>query len=203
MISLLFGVGFYIGRKTVKIPKPDVEIVYEPGEPIIQEVPKPVPYKVVEPADTLNIIKECIANGVYSELWPKEVIHDVVPTVVDTNKIIQDWAARRYYSEELFDIDTLGRCVVNAEVQYNRIDSLSYEYTPKIKTIEKVVYKSKKYSPFVGVGASINPWNEVSNPMLELSGGMYYNDKYGLQLKYQKGLSISNDYIGASALFKF
>lgn len=199
----LFGVGFYLGRKTIKT---DTKIVteYIKGDTIRDTLYYPQPIKIIEPIDTLNIIKQCIKDGIYSELWPEKVITEYIEvTKQDTTKIMNDWATKRLYSETLFQNDSIGSCIVNAEVQYNRMKLIGYNYTPITKQVTETIYKTKLFSPFVGGGYLINPWEEKRNPIITLNGGVFIKEKYGLQLQYMRTLNSKNDYIGGNVLIKF
>jgi hypothetical protein len=199
----LFGVGFYLGRKTIKT---DTKIVteYIKGDTIRDTLFYPQPIKIIEPIDTLNIIKQCIKDGIYSELWPEKVITEYIEvTKQDTTKIMNDWATKRLYSETLFQNDSIGSCVVNAEVQYNRMKLIGYNYTPITKQVTETIYKTKLFSPFVGGGYLINPWEEKRNPIITLNGGVFIKEKYGLQIQYMRTLNSKNDYIGGNVLIKF
>lgn len=199
----LFGVGFYLGRKTIKT---DTKIVteYIKGDTIRDTLYYPQPIKIIEPIDTLNIIKQCIKDGIYSELWPEKVITEYIEvTKQDTTKIMNDWATKRLYSETLFQNDSIGSCVIDAEVQYNRMKLIGYNYTPITKQVTETIYKTKLFSPFVGGGYLINPWEEIRNPIITLNGGVFIKEKYGLQIQYMRTLNSKNDYIGGNVLIKF
>jgi hypothetical protein len=199
---LLLALGFFIGRKTIKMPSPTVIIKYEKGEPIHDTLYKVKPYKVTEPADTLDIIRYCVNSGKYKELWPKEEV-PVYITKEDTTKIMRDWATKREYKETLFDSDTLGTCTIDAEVQYNRINSLEYTFTPIYKTVTNTVYEIKKYSGFVGAGYSRTIGNGADDNKIDIDAGFFYKDKYGAMIKYERSINMKQDYIGGSILYKF
>ena len=199
----LFGVGFYLGRKTIKT---DTKIVteYIKSDTIRDTLYYPQPIKIIEPIDTLNIIKQCIKDGIYSELWPEKVITEYIEvTKQDTTKIMKDWATKRLYSETLFQNDSIGSCIVDAEVQYNRMKLIGYNYTPITKQVTETIYKTKLFSPFMGGGYLINPWEEKRNPIITLNGGVFIKEKYGLQIQYMRTLNSKNDYIGGNVLIKF
>ena len=100
----IFILGFYLGRKTIDKPETKIEIQYLPGEVIrdTHYVDKPViSYK---PVDTLGIIQQCIKDGIYSELWPTKTVTEYVEvSKADTTAIMNDWATKRCYTEELFN----------------------------------------------------------------------------------------------------
>jgi len=195
---------FFLGRSTIKQPKQDVVIEYVQGPTIHDTIVCPKPYEIIKPIDTLGIIQQCIRDGIYIELFPTKVITQYVEvTREDTTGILEDWASKRKYTEIIFDIDTLGKCVVNADVQYNRMALVGYEYTPVVKTITNTNYVVKKFSPFVGVGAMVNPWDGIKAPMGNATVGFFIKEKYGIQLQYQHAFNINCDFLGGNILFKF
>ena len=195
---------FFLGRKTIKEEPAKVVKEYVKGETVRDTIMSLVPYKVVEPIDTLNIIRQCVKDGIYAELWPTKIVTEYIETTkADTTLITKDWASTRYYSETLFENDTLGTCKVDAQVQYNRLKSLGYEFTPYVKNVTTTVYKTKLFSPYVGVGGMYNPWDENKDFVGQINGGFFIKEKYGLQLQYSHSFSTKNDYFGGALLWKF
>lgn len=205
-IFMILGIlisGFFIGRSTIKV-KEITTIEYIKGDTIRDTLYYPKPYKEILPIDTLSIIKQCIKDGIYQELWPEKVITEYVEiTKEDTSKIMKDWAIKRLYNENLFQNDSLGSCSVEAEVQYNRMRLIGYNYVPITKEITETKYLTKTFSPFVGVGYVTNPWDDIRNPIINLNGGIFIKEKYGIQLQLMHALKSKDDYIGGSILLKF
>ena len=179
-VLLVWGCGFFLGRKTFKSNKVTTTIEYIKGETIHDSIPYPVPYKVIAPIDTLNIIQKCIEDGIYAELFPTKIVTEYVEvTKEDTTKILQDWASIRSYNETLFDADTLGKCVVNTEVQYNRMRLIGYEYTPITKTVNNTEYKVRAFTPFIGAGvSSISSVDAVAGFFIKESWGFSVDGSY-------------------------
>lgn len=203
---ILFGaLGFYLGRKTITTGVPKVEVVYVKGEKITDSIPYPVPYEVVKPADTLNIIKQCVKDGIYSELFPEKVVTEYIEiTKEDTSAIIIDWATKRLYSETVFDVDTIGKCTIDASVQYNRMSLLSYTYTPVHKEITIHENRVKFFSPYIGAGFLLdNDFNSYMNLIPTVSAGFFIKEKYGVNLQYGRALKNENNLYGVSLLYKF
>ena len=121
----------------------------------------------------------------------------------DTTTIMKDWATERFYGETLFDIDTLGTCSFKAKVQYNRMRVLSYEYTPYVKKITKTEYNVKLFSPYIGIGTMVNPWDIEKSPMGIVNAGFFIKEKFGIQAQYQRSFVTKNDYVGGSVLWMF
>ena len=100
---------------------------------------------------------------------------------------IKDWNLERIYKDYLFKSDTLGTLEYNISVQYNRIKSFSYNYTPIYKevTIERkrtfIPYVSTSYSTFNIVGIGLGTYYH------NLGIGAEYQYNYDLQ---KKGLNM-------------
>lgn len=201
---LLFG--FFLGRKTIKDPEPKVKIEYVKGDTITDTITVSVPYKVETPIDTANIIKLCVRDGIYAELFPTKTVTEYVyvPSKEDTTAIMKDWATKRFYSETLFNDKKHGNCVINAEVQYNRMKMVDFTYEPITQVITQTEYKTKVFSPFIGAGGLINPWDkEKMDPIVMVNAGFFIKEAFGLQLQYQHGFKSKNDFVGASFMYKF
>jgi hypothetical protein len=204
IVIFLLVLGFFLGRKTIKEPETKVVTEYIQGETITDTLYYPQPYKVVIPVDTLGIIQQCIKDGIYKELWPERIVTEYIEVdKTDTTTIMLDWSTKRYYTETLFNNDTQGSCTFDAEVQYNRLKMIDYTYSPVVQTVTETKYIIKSFSPFIGVGYLTNPWDEVKNPMIQINGGVFFNEKYGIQAIYQRGFKLDNDYIGGGFIYKF
>lgn len=205
IIALLFGVaGFFIGRSTID-NKPKVIVKYIKGETIRDSIPYPQPYYVEKPVDTFNIIKRCVKDSIYCELFPKKIITEYIEiTKEDTNAIIMDWASKRMYSDTLYNNDTIGTCVVDATVQYNRLSLLSYQFTPMQKNTITTNYKVKTFSPYIGAGFIIdNTLKDYLNIMPTANIGFFIKERYGMNLQYAKSFKSKNNFYGISLLYKF
>lgn len=199
-ILLLLAGSFFGGRKvgidSVGEPTP-LPPEYIPGDTVKIEVPTPVPVYVKSPADTADIIAECVASGRYWELFPEKVRDSIayVPISQDTLEIIRDWATAKMYEEKVFDVDTLGTATVKATVQYNRLAMLSANVVPAVKNVPYII-PPKKISPFVGAG-----FNSAS--CVSVSGGLFVNEKWGGLITYQKDINAKTNIVGAEILYKF
>ena len=196
--------GFLLGRHSVDINEPVTTIKYIKGEKITDSIEKPVPYLVLRPIDTASVIQDCIKKGIYSELFPEKTnIEYVIITKEDTSAIVQDWGTKRLYHETLFDVDTLGKCELDAEVQYNRLSLIGYTYLPIQKEITTVTNKVRFFSPFIGAGVSCAHWSEEKDWLLNANFGFFIKEKYGVNLQYNRSLDYKTNYLGASLIYKF
>lgn len=192
---LVFGLGYYIGWKKDPEVITKVEVKYVELPPIHDSIPKPVPYKVVEPADTANIILACIKDGLYTELFPdkKDTIY---VTKEDTTAVLKDWATERKYKETLFDSDTLGRFAFDATVKYNRLANFEYTFVPIQKQTETTIRTTRKFLPYLGAGL------DTSGSVLG-QGGMFFHQDAGFALQYRYDTQAKKNSVGALFLYMF
>jgi hypothetical protein len=137
-------------------------------------------------------------------LWPEKIITEYIEVNKnDTTDIMKDWATKRFYTETLFNNNKQGTCIFDAEVQYNKLTLIDYEYSPIVQTVTETEYIIKSFSPFIGISYLTNTWDEIKNPMIQVNGGAFFNEKYGIQALYQRGFKLDNDYIGVGFIYKF
>lgn len=199
----IFALGIFTGRRTVR-----TEVEYIKGDTVTDTLFLPQPVEEKHPVDTLGIIEQCIADGIYSDLWPERrdtlLYRDTiyVPTAADTSAILSDWATRRFYSDTLFNSEESGYLDYCAEVQYNRLLNFSYRHIPVTKHVTEIKDGSKILSLFIGMGFSVNTGGD-KNPMLLLNAGLFVKEKYGVYAMYQRGLVLNDDYIGGGIMYRF
>ena len=159
----LIATGFMAGRWTMK---PIEKIEYIKGETIHNTIPKPVPHLVEIPSDPVLPMKPDTIKVLGGTTY--------LTQVVDTAQIIAEFGEKNTYIETLFDSDTLGTMVVDAQVQYNQLQKLGYTFTPVQKHI--TAERKKVFTPFLS--ASANTLGYVGT-----GGGLYYNN-LGFEVKY-------------------
>lgn len=191
----LFWGGFYLGRKRDPEVITKTEIKYVELPPIHDSIPKPVPYKVIEPVDSLNIIMEAKMSGLLAELFPVEK-DTVFITKADTAAVLKDWATERLYSETLFDSDTLGKFSFDAAVKYNRLASFDYTFTPVQKQTETTIKTTRMFLPYIGAGMSLNG-------SIMAQGGMFFHQDAGFALQYQYDPKLKQNSVGGMFLWMF
>lgn len=194
---LLFGLGFYIGKKREPEVIIKTETKYVELPPIHDSIPKPVPVYVKQPADSLNILLALIEEGKYEEYFPERVRDSLIyVTKEDTAAVIRDWAAERVYKETLFDTDTLGRFVFDAKVQYNRLQNFDYTFTPVQKQTETTIRTVRTFLPYVGAGL------DLSGSVMA-QGGVFVKQNAGLAVQYRYDTKLKEHTAGALFLYMF
>ena len=167
----LFILGIYIGKKTTK-PQIIEHTEYITLPPQTDTIP---PVIIKETVDTANLIKQCIKDGIYQELFPEKIVY-LTDTITfdktDSTKIMQDWVTKREYEATLFDVDTLGKCDIKTTVQYNRLGTINYTFTPIQKQTTTTEVVTRKYLPFIGGGIT-------TFPSVGVEAGLFINQSYG------------------------
>lgn len=199
----ILAIGFFIGRFTIPTKTKTVVEIIE-GETIVDTIRIFEPKHEIVPPDTLDILRECIKNGIYKEIWPERVVTEYVEiTKDDTTAILKDYATLRKYSEVLFDNDTLGRFSIDFNVQYNRMKTLNYQFTPIYKKVTTIEQKTRVFSPYVGASVLIGMDGNDAIPLSGINGGFFINEKYGFQANYLRDFQNKINYYGGTLLFKF
>ncbi len=166
--------GIYIGKKITK-PKIIERIEYITLPPQNDSVP---PVIIKETVDTAKLIKQCVRDGIYQELFPEKIVY-ITDTLefdkTDSTKVMQDWATKREYEATLFDSDTLGKCDIKTTVQYNRLGNINYTFTPMQKQVTTTEVVTRKFLPYIGGGIT-------TYPSAEIEAGMFIDQSYGFAL---------------------
>lgn len=174
-VAIIFIGGIYVGKKTTPIKTVTIT-KYEKGETIHDSIDKPVPVYIKQTIDTGKFIAQCVKDGVFYELFPEKIKYDtLVLDKTDSTKIIADYSAKREYNETLFDSDTLGTMKIKTSVQYNRLGTINYSFTPVTKTVETTKYVERHILPFVGAGLS-------TFPSYGAEAGMFINKSWGFSV---------------------
>lgn len=151
-------VGFICGRKNSNTEQ---SIQYIKGETIEKVVEISVPYKVEIPSKPIYIYKQ--ADTIFSTHIAE----------IDTAAILSDWIAKRSYKHDLFD-NQHGKLSIDASVQYNKLNTLTYSFTPIHKEITSI--KKPVWTPYLS--ASYSTLNEIG-----IGGGVFYHD-IGIGARY-------------------
>lgn len=147
---MAFGIGFFIGYKSVS-----KTIVYTPQKTQV---------------GTLNLLDK---NIDFTETKTSYIppIFFTTDTIIDTVRIVEDWQTIRAYNYTLFD-DKFGKLDLSQDIQFNKIASTSYQFTP----ITKTIYKEPIFTPFITASYI------TDNSFTIGAGAIYHN--IGLQYNY-------------------
>lgn len=182
--AICICIGFFIGRGTVKI-KTETKTVL--GKTIYDSisVEKLVPKYVYLPSKPIYIeLRDSIAI-VYTPT-PKD-------TAESLKMVLDDWNAKRVYANNLFKDSVNGIFDYDITVQYNKLQSFKYEFTPVKTVITKE--RIRALQPFVGASYS-------TLDIVGVGGGIFYHD-LGLEVLYNKNYVNGDDGISFGIKYKF
>ena len=151
LLALGVITGIFIGL-TLNRPQYRETARYVQGETIRDTIVVPQPYRVEIP------------KIVHLPMRPDTVFLDneiVIVERVDTVQIIRDFVAINHYNFNVFDIDTVGILDVRQSIQYNRLRTFEYDFTPVFREITLTRQPRWAVTAGVGVGyspAGINPY---------------------------------------------
>lgn len=124
LFIVAFGTGIWLGGKWRK-----PQIVVETSEPEKIVVTEWREKEVIVPPDTMDIMKILIEKG-------------IVRRYDDTMAVLRDYVTERVY-DTVVVFKNGGSLGIQANVQYNRVESLAYAYHPVVQE------RMKALRPFV------------------------------------------------------
>ena len=159
-ILLLIAVGiicFIWGKHRTE---PRETIRYVQGETVSGSIEVPPPYRVEIP-NVEDIVLPMRADTVWKTntipkvdtVWLDRI--KTITQVVDTARIIADFVAINHYAMQVFDIDTVGTLNIRQSIQYNRLRTFEYDFTPMIREI--TFTRQPRWAVTAGVGVGYSP----------------------------------------------
>lgn len=163
LFLLIFVAGIWLGY-AIRKPK-EMEKKSEPERVVVTEWREK---EVIVPPDTMDIMRVLLERG-------------IVRRYDDTMAVLRDYVTERVYDTVVVFKDG-GSLGIQANVQYNRVESLAYAYHPVVKE------RMKNVRPWISLG---------------YFDGIYMG--YGLLLKnrVQVGVMTNGKYIGGSVGYVF
>ena len=161
LVLIAFAGGFFLGRGKVRT---SVKTEYIKGETVVRPVKIPYPATVYIPSVYFLPAK---SDTIYlgGEPYPIQT--------VDTAKIIEEYITQNTYEFNVFDDDN-GKLDINQTIQYNKLQSFDYSFTPVHKEITRT--KEKVFVPFVSFG-----YNTLQQA--NIGGGFFYHN-IGIEYNY-------------------
>ena len=164
IIIIAFAGGFFLGRGKVRT---SVKTEYVKGETVVRPVKIPYPSTVYIQSVYFLPTKN---DTLYLDGEPYPI------QTVDTAKIIEEYITQNTYEFNAFDDDN-GKLDINQTIQYNRLQSFDYSFTPIHKNT--IITKKNLFEPFGSVGYTT--FNQVS------FGGGFFLNNIGLEYNYIMG----------------
>lgn len=157
-----FAIGFFLGRSfsKEKIITKNVQ-----GVTIRDTITRFVP-------DTVYLTGKLK----YKYVYISDTIYKDIPVIDREESIaetVRDWNRTREYNRLLFDNES-GRLDVALFVQYNKLQKLSYAFTPMHK--ETTIVKKRVFEPFVSSSFG-------GDKTFSMGGGFFYHD-FGFRAEF-------------------
>lgn len=201
-IILVFGMGYYSGNKLrntepiidyIRLPPVQGGFDKEDLSPVLESQDSPIIYKWVytDRADkSQENLTKIDSNGQYTQAPEAQEID----TLESLRVTAVDWNIKRTYNQVLFNSNDIGKLDIGIKVQYNKLDSIWFNYTPVQKN---TIYRPtiKKVQPFVR--ASYNSLDQVTGGV-----GLYIN-KIGIDVFYIRDGRQNKSGIGAGLSYRF
>ena len=177
LVLIAFAGGFFLGRGKVRT---SVKTEYIKGETVVRPVKIPYPATVYIPSVYFLPAK---SDTIYlgGEPYPIQT--------VDTAKIIEEYITQNTYEFNAFD-DSNGKLDINQTIQYNKLQSFDYSFTPRYERI--TIVTEPKVTPFVSTS-----WNSMNG--FGIGGGVFLRD-IGLEYQYILG-NTNGHYFGIKYKF--
>ena len=142
IVIIVFGVGFFLGRKTINVEE---KVTFVKGETIHDTIVINEPTFVEIPSKPRYIYK-------YDTIVVDNIQY--ISEKVDTSAIIQDYILMRTYEFNIFNSPTLGKFDVKQKIGYNKLLSFDYNFTPITKQVTQ--FREPVFIPFITMGYSTN-----------------------------------------------
>ena len=168
-ILIALAAGFFLGRATTGTKE---KVEYVKGETVHGRVAPDFLTAKYEFKTGINFLPYIFWKGDTVKINEIEYVH----TIPDTARIIEDFLIKREYEFTVFDDDN-GKLDINQTIQYNKLQSFDYSFTPIHKNT--TITKKNLFEPFGSVGYTT--FNQVS------FGGGFFLNNLGLEYNYIMG----------------
>ena len=157
-----------------------------PGRKIIIEGKA---YEVIKhEIDTIDIVKTKVVTKKGEDIYHETIKEVIIPTIVDTQALLQDFFAKNIYKDTLQLPDSLGTIAMIDTITQNKILGRTFNASVKQRTIKEttIVKELPKTKLFYGFEGGFNKADVVSH----LGFGVLVNTKKDKM--FHLGLGVAN-----------
>jgi hypothetical protein len=157
-----------------------------PGRKIIIEGKA---YEVIKhDIDTIDIVKTKVVTKKGEDIYHETIKEVIIPTIVDTQALLQDFFAKNIYKDTLQLPDSLGTIAMIDTITQNKILGRTFNASVKQRTIKEttIVKELPKTKLFYGFESGFNKADVVSH----LGFGVLVNTKKDKM--FHLGLGVAN-----------
>jgi hypothetical protein len=134
-----------------------------PGRKIIIEGKA---YEVIKhDIDTIDIVKTKVVTKKGEDIYHETIKEVIIPTIVDTQALLQDFFAKNIYKDTLQLPDSLGTIAMIDTITQNKILGRTFNASVKQRTIKEttIVKELPKTKVFYGLEGGFNKADVVSH----------------------------------------
>jgi hypothetical protein len=157
-------------------------------------------YEVIKhTVDTIDVIKTKVVTKKGEDIYHETIKEVVIPTIVDTTAILQNYYSKVVYKDVLVLPDSLGTVAVTDTITQNKIAFRTFDAKVKQRTIKEttIVKELPKNQVYIGVGGVVGNSLAIAGPTLSLKTKK--DNIYGLNVYVDNNL---NKYIGVNLAWK-
>lgn len=147
-------------------------------------------YEVIKhTVDTIDVIKTKVVTKKGEDIYHETIKEVVIPTIVDTTAILQNYYSKVVYKDLLVLPDSLGTVAVTDTITQNKIAFRTFDAKVKQRTIKEttIVKELPKTQVFLGFNGGFNKKDVISN----VGAGIVVKTKK--EKLYQIGVGVTNN----------
>jgi hypothetical protein len=147
-------------------------------------------YEVIKhTVDTIDVIKTKVVTKKGEDIYHETIKEVVIPTIVDTTAILQNYYSKNVYKDVLVLPDSLGTVAVTDTITQNKIAFRTFDAKVKQRTIKEttIVKELPKTQVFLGFNGGFNKKDVISN----VGAGVVVKTKK--EKLYQIGIGVTNN----------
>lgn len=147
-------------------------------------------YEVIKhTVDTVDVIKTKVVTKQGEDIYHETIKEVVIPTIVDTTAILQNYYSKVVYKDLLVLPDSLGTVAVTDTITQNKIAFRTFDAKVKQRTIKEttIVKELPKTQVFWGFNGGFNKTDVISN----VGAGIVVKTKR--EKLYQIGIGVTNN----------
>jgi hypothetical protein len=159
--------------------------------------------------DTIDIVKTKVVTKKGEDIYHETIKEVVIPTIVDTQSLLQDYFAKNIYKDTLQLPDSLGTIAMIDTITQNKILGRTFNASVKQRTIKEtmIVKELPKTQVYYGLTGGFNKADVVSNVgaglLIKTKKDKIYNLGIGVANRVSDGTNGTlSPYIGGGVYWK-
>ena len=144
--------------------------------------------------DTIEVVKTKVVTKKGEDIYHETIKEVTIPTIVDTQALLQDYFAKNIYKDTLNLPDSLGTVSLIDTITQNKILGRTFNASVKQRTIKEttIVKELPKNQVYWGFNGGFNKEDVVSN----VSAGLILKTKKDKLVQLNIGVANSNTATG-------